>query len=179
MKVHYKDDTKEIYGYYDDTDTNIPEPNITITKEEWQEALNIQANFYNSDNGKLEYKDYRNDEEILNALKEEKIKEFHQKRDEKSIAEYEFEGHTYRMGLDVQQDILSTLTIFDKDNFIPNYTLKDIKTNEYIPFDYTKLQQLSREVAIRKATLIFKTQKLEDVINVCESKDELEAIEWK
>ncbi|MDY6120436.1 MAG: hypothetical protein SPI03_03730 [Campylobacter sputorum] len=175
MKVHYLEDTKEIYGYYQDTDTNIPEPNITITKEEWQEAIEENATHIDLSSNTL-YKELP--QPSLDELKILKILEFHELRDKENIANYEFENHTYSMNLQVQSDILATLTIFDKDNFITGYTLKDIITGEYIPFDYTKLQQLSREVAIRKATLVFKTQKLEDAVNKCNTKQDLELIKW-
>lgn len=174
--AHYNKETNEILGYYDDTiHEQIPEPNLKISDEAWSEALKINANRVDIKNKTLFYKEK---EISFDELKTQKIKEFHQKRDEESIAEYEFEGHTYRMGLDVQQDILSTLTIFDKDNFIPGYTLKDIVSGEYAPFTYEKLQELSRAVAIRKATLVFKTQKLEDAINACENKEQLENIKF-
>lgn len=43
--VNYDKDTNEIVGYYDDNiHTNIPEPNIAISNERWQEALAIGAN---------------------------------------------------------------------------------------------------------------------------------------
>lgn len=44
--VNYNADTNEILGYYDDSIHNfIPEPNISITDEAWQEALQIGANY--------------------------------------------------------------------------------------------------------------------------------------
>lgn len=43
--VNYNKDTNKIVGYYDDNiHTNIPEPNIAISNEQWQEALAIGAN---------------------------------------------------------------------------------------------------------------------------------------
>lgn len=44
--VNYSADTNEILGFYDDSIHNvIPEPNISITDAEWQEALRIGANY--------------------------------------------------------------------------------------------------------------------------------------
>ena len=43
--AHYDKDTKRLLGYYDDEIHNdIPEPNIEISDEAWQEALAIGAN---------------------------------------------------------------------------------------------------------------------------------------
>lgn len=116
----------------------------------------------------------------IKSLKKQMITLIHQKKDELNFSNYEFENHTYRMGADVQDDLLATLTIFGAVGKLPEgYTIKDIKTNEYVAFDLPKLVKLSAEVATRKATLIFKTQKLEDAINKCTTKAELEKIELK
>lgn len=113
----------------------------------------------------------------IKMLKKQMITLIHQKKDELNYSNYEFEGHTYRMGADVQADLLATITIFGAVGSLPaGYTIKDIKTNEYVAFDLPKLVKLSAKVATRKAEAIFKTQKLEDVINKCTTKAELEKI---
>lgn len=44
--ANYNKDTNEILGYYDDSiHETIPEPNIKISDDEWQEALQIGANY--------------------------------------------------------------------------------------------------------------------------------------
>lgn len=116
----------------------------------------------------------------IEKLKKEMITLIHQKKDELNFSNYEFENHTYRMGADVQADLLATITIFGVVGKLPaGYTIKDIKTNEYVAFDLPKLVKLSAQVATRKAEAIFKTQKLEDAINSCTSKAELDKIELK
>lgn len=46
IKVHYDNETKKVLGFYpeDVVYTNIPEPTIKITKEQWQQALELQVN---------------------------------------------------------------------------------------------------------------------------------------
>ena len=113
----------------------------------------------------------------IKTLKKEMITLVHQKKDELNFSNYEFENHTYRMGADVQADLLATITIFGAVGSLPDgYTIKDIKSGEYVEFDLPKLIKLSAAVATRKATLVFKTQKLEDKINKCSSKEKLEKI---
>lgn len=113
----------------------------------------------------------------IETLKKEMITLIHQKKDELNFSNYEFENHTYRMGADVQADLLATITIFGAVGKLPvGYTIKDIKINEYVAFDLPKLVKLSAEVATRKAGAIFKTQKLEDAINKCTTKAELDKI---
>lgn len=116
----------------------------------------------------------------IKTLKKEMISQIHQKKDELNFSNYEFENHTYRMGADVQADLLATITIFGAvGKLLAGYTIKDIKTNEYVSFDLPKLVKLSAEVATRKAEAIFKTQKLEDAINKCTTKAQLDKIELK
>ena len=61
--AHLENNTNKILGWYsDDIHSNIPTPNIEVTDEVWQEALNINANCY--ENGKFIVKDFRTDYEI-------------------------------------------------------------------------------------------------------------------
>lgn len=70
--AHLEKDTNKILGWYsDDIHSDIPTPNIEVTDEVWQEALNINANCYEDD--KFIVKDFRADEEIELA-KIERIK---------------------------------------------------------------------------------------------------------
>lgn len=44
--VNYSADTNEILGFYDDSiHKTIPTPNVKISDDEWQEALQIGANY--------------------------------------------------------------------------------------------------------------------------------------
>ena len=54
--------TNKLLGWYDKRiHLEIPTPNIEVTDEVWQEALNINANCY--ENGKFIFKDFRTDEQ--------------------------------------------------------------------------------------------------------------------
>lgn len=73
--AHYDKDTKKLLGYYDsEIHENIPEPNIEISDEEWQKALEISANFIQ--NGKLIKKEQEIDEKAKQLAEiEAEIKE--------------------------------------------------------------------------------------------------------
>ena len=178
MKYINFDDNGKILGFYDDEiHATIPKPNAKITDKMWQEALRSGANFWDQKSKTFGFKDFRSKDEIVQELKKQLISQLHQKKDEINYSDYEFEGHTYRMEADVQADLLATITIFGAVGSLPDgYTIKDIKSGEYVAFDLPKLIKLSAAVATRKATLIFKTQKLEDEINKASSKEELEKI---
>ena len=62
MKYTHLDKENKILGWYDDDiHSKIPIPNIEVSEEVWQEALNINANCY--ENGKFIFKDFRTDEQ--------------------------------------------------------------------------------------------------------------------
>lgn len=62
MKYAHIIETK-LQGWYDDSiHSKIPTPNIEVSEEVWQEAININANCY--EDGKFIVKDFRTDEEI-------------------------------------------------------------------------------------------------------------------
>ena len=55
--------TNKLLGWYDkEIHLEIPTPNIEVSDEVWQEALNINANCY--ENGEFIIKDFRTPEEI-------------------------------------------------------------------------------------------------------------------
>lgn len=63
MKYAHLDKENKILGWYsDEIHSEIPTPNIEVSDEVWQEALNISANCY--ENGKFIVKDFRTPEEI-------------------------------------------------------------------------------------------------------------------
>lgn len=72
MKYTHLDKENKMLGWYDDSiHSIIPTPNIEVTDEVWQEAININANCY--ENGEFVVKDFRTEEEIELA-KIERIK---------------------------------------------------------------------------------------------------------
>lgn len=61
--AHLENNTNKILGWYDlEIHSEIPTPNIEVSDEVWQEAININANCY--ENGKFIVKDFRTEEEI-------------------------------------------------------------------------------------------------------------------
>ena len=65
MKYAHIIDNKLIGWYSDDIHSDIPTPNIEVTDEVWQEAININANCYEDE--KFIVKDFRTDDEIRTA----------------------------------------------------------------------------------------------------------------
>lgn len=65
MKYAHLENNKILGWYSDDIHNIIPTPNIEVTDEAWQEALNINANCY--ENGEFIVKDFRADIEVEEA----------------------------------------------------------------------------------------------------------------
>ena len=83
--AHLEENTNKLLGWYsDDIHSEIPTPNIEVTEEVWQEALNINANCY--ENGEFIVKDFRTEEEI----EQETQSQFRAERD-KLLAEADIE----------------------------------------------------------------------------------------
>ena len=62
--THLEKNTNKILGWYSSNiHSEIPTPNIEVTEEQWQEAININANCY--ENGKFIVKDFRTEDEII------------------------------------------------------------------------------------------------------------------
>ena len=60
--VNIENGTNKLLGWYDkEIHLEIPTPNIEVTDEVWQEAININANCY--ENGEFIRKDFRTDEQ--------------------------------------------------------------------------------------------------------------------
>ena len=61
--AHIENKTNKLLGWYDKKiHLEIPTPNIEVSDEVWQEAININANCY--ENGKFICKDFRTTDEI-------------------------------------------------------------------------------------------------------------------
>lgn len=70
--AHLEKDTNKLLGWYDDNiHSTIPTPNIEVSDEVWQEALNINANCY--EDGEFIVKDFRTDEELLVEANKAKV----------------------------------------------------------------------------------------------------------
>ena len=73
--VHFKKETNEILGYYDDEiHENIPTPNFEISNDAWRQALSENANIADAKNQKLVRVEVEQEKDELAEL-DEAIKE--------------------------------------------------------------------------------------------------------
>lgn len=145
MKYVHLENNK-ILGWYDEEiNPVIPTPNIEITEEQWQEALNINANCY--ENGNFIHKDFRTDEEIQQAL-------YNQWKDERQSKvdniEVELNGIMYQGDETSQTRIARVVSVMEDTDTIM-WVAKDNNVNELSKAD---LKYILREAGI-KQTLIW------------------------
>ena len=70
--AHLEKDTNKLLGWYDDNiHSKIPTPNIEVSDEVWQDAININANCY--ENKKFIIKDFRTEEEVAEQELQAKV----------------------------------------------------------------------------------------------------------
>lgn len=64
--AHYNNVTKKILGWYSlDVHEIIPEPNIEVSEDTWQDALDNGYNCIDEATKTLKFKDFRTQEEII------------------------------------------------------------------------------------------------------------------
>lgn len=84
MKYAYIDKNGQLLGWYDDEiHTSIPTPNIEVSDEAWQNAINNNHNKVNAD-GTTEAYDFRTDDEKKQSLKKEFTQSIQTMLDEKA-----------------------------------------------------------------------------------------------
>ena len=68
--AHYNVVTKQLLGWYDtDIHSEIPNPNIKVTNEEWEQAMSINANMVDTETMSVIVGDLRTEEEKLQDAK--------------------------------------------------------------------------------------------------------------
>lgn len=75
--AHLEKDTNKLLGWYDDNiHSEIPDTNIEVSENVWQEAININANCYID--GKFIVKDFRTNKEVAEQELQVKINKANQ-----------------------------------------------------------------------------------------------------
>jgi len=74
--AHYDETNGKLLGWYDsEIHETIPTPNIEVSEEEWETAIDNNYNFIDADTNTLSFKDFRTDDEIFTQTKSSKINE--------------------------------------------------------------------------------------------------------
>ena len=193
--AHYEQETGKLLGWYDseihftekiveveDTDLeppkpeiirelNIPKPNIQVTDEQWQEAINNNYNYVNVEDKTLSFKDFRTFEE-LQVQKRNEIRSAYQKAADDPVIAIDITwngGMDSAMKLDGAKRLAELcgqdhVTFYDIENSSHSLTMK-------------QADEVIKEVGIAFQTALAKKQGLFKQITQADNK-ELELIKW-
>jgi len=74
--AHYDNTNGKLLGWYDsEIHEIIPTPNIEVTNEDWQTAIDNNYNFVDTTTGALSFKDFRTADEVFTQTKSSKTNE--------------------------------------------------------------------------------------------------------
>lgn len=173
MKVHYKLDTFEIWGYYPDDFKDVPSPNITITDEAWREAVSSGANKVDKKNKTLfcETK-----EPSLDELKEQKLAELSRwQKDMTERAKINLKGFGEIDG--GYKYLLNAISMIENYDELPQKVFRTFD-NSFKPVTLDELKNI--KIAIERGGIeLFNLKwRYEIAINAATTKDELAAIDF-
>lgn len=99
-------------GYWDIS--NIPTPRVEVSDEEWQRAVSISANYYNSTTQKFELKDFRTPHEI--AVDEYNSWKSQNEKDLENLT-VDYKGHTFQAdGASVKDMLIELIDLRARDS---------------------------------------------------------------
>jgi hypothetical protein len=173
--VNYEKTTGKILGYYDDTiHQNIPKPNIQITDEQWQNAINNNYNYIDVTTETFSKKDFR----TLDELKQDKktqIESDYQNVIQQPIL-YTVSGNQYTFQSDQHsQDILIKVIVGAPSNFTTNWL--DIN-NTPVSMTLDDLKGLAQELLDRGQKAFQKKFQLKQQVIQATNKSDLDKIVW-
>ena len=169
--AHYNETNGKLLGWYDsEIHETIPTPNIEISEEDWQTAIDNNYNFVDADTNTLSFKDFRTFKE-LQASKLKELKIAYNKDNQQDIA---YMGTTFQADNKSQALIVSVLSAGSvPDGF---YWL-DIDNNQ-VSMSYTDLQGLSGTILERSQGNFTKLQDLKKQVKDVTTQDDLDSIVW-
>jgi hypothetical protein len=164
--------TEAIPAHYDMS--NIPTPNLKVSEEQWQEAIDNNYNFVDVTNNTFGKKDFRTLDQIKQAKKQE-INSAYEKAIQEPIT-YSVDGSDYVFQADKDsQDILAKVIVSAPSDFTTDWL--DIDNN---PVNVTldDLKGLAQAILVRGQQLFTKKVQLKKQTDNVSTINEVESIKW-
>ena len=178
--VHYDTDTQKVLGWYDKSiHKNIPIPNIEVSDEDWQKAIDTNANYVDVKNKTVSFKDFRTLEEI----KTSKISEINGKCKQEIVSGFASSalGSEYIYQSEpVDQINLMGVVLVGQDSLF-KCGVKDDKGNiiwSYKQHTIAQLQQVLQDGKVHKQGLLQKANTLKTQVANATTVKDVEAIVW-
>ena len=178
--AHYDKTNGKLLGWYDDEiHNNIPKPNIQVSDEVWEEAINNNYNYVDVETKTLSFKDFRTLEEI----KTSKISEINGKCKQEIISGFTSSAlgseHIYESEQTDQLNLIGVVTAGQDDYFKCGVT----DANGNVTWNYelhtiAQLQQVLVDGKTHKQGLLQKANTLKAQVTGATTIKDVEAIEW-
>ena len=169
--AHYDETNGKLLGWYDsEIHETIPTPNIEISEEDWQTAIDNNYNFVDADTNTLSFKDVRTFEQ-LQAVKLRELEKAYNNANQKDI---EYMDTVFQADSRSQNLIVSVLSA----GSVPEgFYWLDIDNNQ-VSMSYADLQGLSGTILERSQGNFTKLQDLKKQVKDVTTQDDLDSIVW-
>jgi len=169
--AHYNETNGKLLGWYDsEIHETIPTPNIEISEEDWQTAIDNNYNFVDADTNTLSFKDVRTFEQ-LQAVKLRELEKAYNNANQKDI---EYMDTVFQADSRSQNLIVSVLSA----GSVPEgFYWLDIDNNQ-VSMSYADLQGLSGTILERSQGNFTKLQDLKKQVKDVTTQDDLDSIVW-
>lgn len=166
--ANYNKDTKELLGWYnDEIHETIPEPNIELTEEDWQIAIESNANFVDIKNSKVILKDLRSDEDKLFHAKALKKNEY---IENKALV---IEENTFSTS---REDILKYKEATDIRKTAGELTVDLYVAEGKKEFTIEAAEDIIKQLSEKAYADFWLKKDFEDLVDTCTTVEEVEAI---
>lgn len=169
--AHYNKTTGKLLGWYDkEIHSNIPEPKIEMSDEDWQVAINNNYNYVDVTTKTLSYKDFRKLVELRTAKIQEIVAEYSKANGE----DIKFKDKLFTAKESDRNLLAQVLSV----GSVPKGFYWRAKDNTNVPMSYINVQQLGGLLLSRGQKNFDKLQTLKAKVKAAKSKSALEKIKW-
>jgi len=169
--AHYDETNGKLLGWYDsEIHETIPTPNIEVSEEEWETAIDNNYNFIDADTNTLSFKDFRTFEQ-LQAFKLRELEKAYNNASQKDIEYMDtvFQADKYSQSL--------VVSVLSAGEVPEGFYWLDIDNNQ-VNMTYTDLQGLSKSVLERNQSNFTKLQDLKKQVKDATTQNNLDSIVW-
>jgi len=178
--VHYDTDTQKVLGWYDKSiNKNIPTPNMEVSDENWQKAIDANANYVDVKNKTVSFKDFR----TLDDFKKSKTDKINLACAKEITSNFNSDAlgdtHIYQSEQTDQLNLIGVVTAGQDDYFKCGVT----DANGNVTWNYEKhtiaqLQQVLKDGKAVAQTLLQKANTLKQQVAEATTVEDVEAVVW-
>jgi hypothetical protein len=175
--AHYDEKNFEFLGWYKKSlHKSIPTPNIEVSEEDWQKAINAtsQVNYVDVTNKQVMYKDIRTDAKKLSDAKSTQVRQASRSFTQAITADIVFSTkagvkQTFQADKKSQESLRSAIQEYTLSGTVPKGFFWIAKDNTPVAFTLNDLQELSKAIKKREWKIFKALQKTKTAIRSAQS----------